>query len=122
MKHTESAIQAHCVAWFRWQYPAYRALLFSIPNGAHLAGTPGQRAAQYGRLVREGFVPGAADLFLAVPGEKPGLFIEMKTDKGRQRPEQKAFEQSVTAAGYGYEVCRSLEQFQNVVKKQICNK
>lgn len=122
MKHTESTIQGHCVAWFRWQYPAYRALLFAIPNGAHLAGNDKQRAAQFMRLVREGFVPGVADLFLSVPGEKPGLFIEMKTDKGRQSPEQKAFEHAVTGAGYGYEVCRSLDQFQKIIKQHLCNK
>lgn len=122
MKHTESTIQGHCVAWFRWQYPAYRALLFAIPNGAHLAGDARQRRMQYMRLVREGFVPGVADLFLAVPGEKPGLFIEMKTEKGRQRPEQVEFQKAVTESGYGYEVCRSLDQFQKVVKKHLCNK
>lgn len=120
MNHTEHTIQAQAVAWFRYQYPKYRALLFAIPNGAHLAGTAGQRAAQYGRLVREGFVPGVADLFLSIPGaDANGLYIEMKSEKGRQSPEQKAFEQSVTQTGYKYTLCRSVEDFQHTIKTYL---
>lgn len=123
MTHTESALQTHCVAWFRWQYPKQASLLFSIPNGAHLHGTPRQRAAQWARLEREGALAGAADLFLAIPsGNQHGLFIEMKTAKGKQTPAQKAFQEVVDAQGYGYVIIKELDQFQRVVKERMLDK
>ena len=33
MKHIESTLQVSCVRYFRYQYPQYKKLLFSIPNG-----------------------------------------------------------------------------------------
>ena len=44
MNHTEHNLQAACITWFRMQYPTRSGLLFAIPNGAKLAGTPWQRA------------------------------------------------------------------------------
>jgi hypothetical protein len=124
MRHEESKIQTACVTWFRIT-PKYRKvynLLFSIPNGAKLAGNQQQRARQGKRLKSEGLVPGVADLFLAIPsGDLCGLFIEMKTKKGRQQDSQKAFERSVIEAGYGYVICRSLEDFQNAVLEYLNN-
>lgn len=72
---------------------------------------------QWNKLVKEGAVKGAADLFLAVPsGDLAGLFIEMKTERGRQSPEQEAFEARVLKEGYGYAMPRSEEEFQRVIK------
>ena len=38
----------------------------------------------------------------------------MKTDKGRQSPEQKQWQEMVEAHGYRYRVCRSLDEFMAV--------
>lgn len=43
------------------------------------------------------------------------LCIEMKTEKGRLSPEQKAWQQLAEEAGNRYVVCRSFEQFQEIV-------
>ena len=111
--NTEHQLQADCVRWFRYSYPKFRLLLFAIPNGAELK----NGAKAWGKLQAEGAVAGAADLFLSVPvGELAGLYIEMKTPKGRQTKTQKEFEAAVVAQGYGYAVPRSSLEFEKVVQ------
>ena len=117
MARAEHDLQTACVAWFRYQHP--HLLLFSIPNGAWLHGlTPRQRYAQWAKLKAEGARPGVADLFLAVSTSRGGgLFIEMKAGKGKQTQEQVEFERVVRVAGYGYVVCRSLDEFIEAVEE-----
>ena len=73
---TESQEQVAFIHWFRLQFP--KMLIFSIPNGAYLAGTPGQRAAQMARLKAEGLVKGIPDLFIP----EARIWIEFKRTKG----------------------------------------
>ena len=116
-RNEESQIQQACVRWFRIQYRKQWRLLFAIPNGAHLAGTSKQRAIKMRVMKAEGLLPGAADLFLAIPsGDLSGLFIEMKTASGKQQDSQKDFESAVVPVGYGYVICRSFDQFQTIVR------
>lgn len=118
--HTESKMQQSCVTWYRLQYRKLRLLLFAIPNGSKLAGNQTQRAIQGNRLKAEGLVPGVADLLLAVPsGDYAGLFMEAKTEKGRQTDGQKEFEAAVLEAGYGYVIFRSLDEFKVTVKTYL---
>lgn len=102
----EHRIQVACVRWFAYQYPQYEGLLFSVPNGGH-------RDKVTGAMMKaEGVVAGVADLILLVPSKGyHALCIEMKTEKGRQSPEQKAWQKKVEAQGYKYAVCRSLDDF-----------
>ena len=117
-EESESEIQTKCVAWFRAEYPKFRRLLFSIPNGVKLHGTEKERIITWKRLEREGAVPGAPDLFLSVPsGDLAGLYIEMKTPKGTQQDTQKEFEADAIEAGYGYVMPRSEKQFRQVVRR-----
>lgn len=124
MKHTESKLQSACIRWARLQYPALRVLLFSIPNGVATSAT------QARILKAEGLVAGVADTFLAVPtAESAGTFIEFKYEneiwrggkrtltRTYQSPEQRAFEAEVKAVGYAYEVVRSFEDFERVVRR-----
>jgi hypothetical protein len=106
MRSEESIIQKHCVAWFRMQHQQYAGLLFAIPNGGQ------RKKATAGIIKAEGVVRGVADLFLSVPrGQFHGMYVEMKTYKGRQSPEQVAFENAVIMQGYRYEVCHCVEDF-----------
>jgi len=64
----------------------------------------------------EGVLSGAADLFLAMPAKGfSGLFIEMKAEKGRQTPAQKDFEKRVIFGGYDYKICRSFDEFKELI-------
>jgi hypothetical protein len=91
---TEHQEQAAFVAWFRAQFPG--VLIAAIPNGAHLAGTVGQRAAKMAKLKAEGLVPGFPDL--AVP--EWDLFIEFKRQKGgRLSDDQKLAHERLERAG-----------------------
>jgi hypothetical protein len=122
MKHEEHDLQCACVRWFRTQHPKKARLLFAIPNGAKLSGSPLQRAKAWKRLEAEGAVSGAADLFLAIPsGDLAGLFIEMKTQRGRQSEKQAAFESAVIASGYGYAMPRTIENFMQIIASYLKN-
>lgn len=119
-KHEESDIQQAFVRWFRFQHSAKRRSLFAIINGAVLRGDKAQRARQWAQLEREGANPGTADLFLSIPsGDYAGLYMETKTEDGRQTPDQKEFERAVTEDGYGYVIYRSAEEGASIVKKYL---
>ena len=116
----EGKLQSACVRWFRFQYPKLKMLLVSSVNGAHLQGTPEQRAKSWKRLESEGAVSGVSDLFLFVArGEWHGLCIEMKVEGNNQSPRQKKWEALVTAQGYRYEVVRTFEQFEKLVNEYL---
>lgn len=112
----ESKIQQTCVKWFRMQYPHFKKLLFSVPNGAYLKGTEKQRAMRWGILQSEGAVAGTSDLILAL---NPIIFIEIKTPEGTQSPEQKEFERVMKLVGHEYHIIRSFDEFYALVKSKM---
>ena len=112
---TEAQEQAYVFKWsqqpdIRAQWPEL-ALLFHIPNG-------GTRDAVEGKhLKQQGVKPGVPDLFLPVPsGQYHGLFIEMKTDKGRATREQRWWIERLNAGGYFAEVCHGWESAVRVLE------
>lgn len=124
----ESKLQIACVTWFRMQYRQYAGLLWATPNG----GKRDKREAD--RLKAEGVLAGVADITLSVPKKQAsrigtanyafkiishGLYIELKYGPGKQSPAQIVFEQDVTAQGYQYSVCRTLEEFMNVINTYL---
>lgn len=73
--------QAAVVEYVQVRYPD--ALMWSTPNGGHLAGNIGRRSAQINKLKREGLLPGVSDLIIFEPrGGYSALFIEMKRANG----------------------------------------
>lgn len=105
MKSTESQIQISMVRWFRYAYPHLALNLFHIPNGR-------MRTAREGKILKaEGVVSGVADLALMVTRNCPGLFIEVKTEKGRQSASQKLWQKQIEKQGYKYVILRSLDEF-----------
>lgn len=95
----EHRLQCDCVSWFCLQYPAWRGLLFAVPNG-------GRRDV--------------SDLLLLYPsGKYHALCVEMKTPKGRQSEVQKAWQRAVERAGYKYALCRSLADFITTIEKYL---
>jgi len=114
---SEHDIQASCVRWFRLTFiHSYKKCLFSIPNGAVLAGTPAQRARQAQKLKDEGMGPGTADLLLSVAlCGLHGLYIETKTPVGSWSDDQKEFCVNMLDQGYGYAIVRSLDDFKRLI-------
>jgi len=118
--------QEHLVTWFRLQYPHLHRLLIANLNGAKLAPVTGRafahlseavrRAIAWKRLEKQGAVKGAADLFLSIPsGIYAGLYIEMKTEVGKQSKDQKLFEADVVENGFGYCLPQGFEEARRVV-------
>lgn len=114
MRNVESKIQIACVNWFRYKYPQYRKILFSVPNG-------GARNSITGAILKmEGALSGVSDLILLKPNRFYGcLCIEMKQPKGRQQESQKEWQKAVESVGNKYVVCRSLDEFMNAVEDYL---
>lgn len=108
MLSIEDKIQEEIVKYFNNNYCLLhhepRFLIFSIPNG----GTRNKIEAM--KLIGTGLLPGASDLILQLPYPEM-YYIEVKTDKGNQSPEQKKFQERVTKLGYQYILVRSLKDF-----------
>lgn len=114
----EGRIQAECFAWFWNTYPQYRKLLFHVPNENDRADSNIIQGAIRKSL---GVVSGVADLLLLIPsGRYHGLCIEMKDERGRQKPVQAEWQVIVEAQGYKYVICRSLEQFKIIIDEYLC--
>lgn len=117
MKHTESKLQIACVNWFSYQYPNLSPLFFAVPNG-------GKRTLTEAKILKaEGVKRGVSDLLLLVPNaEYNFLAIEMKAEKGIQSPNQKQWQKSIEALGFGkYIICRSTTEFIFKVNEYLKN-
>ena len=69
------------------------------------------------RMKNMGLLPGVSDTVVVMP--KKVLFIEFKTETGYQSPNQKEFQSAVHSCQHQYHVCRSLEQFQQIIKDNV---
>ena len=96
--YTEHKEQVLTVNWFRRTYPGVR--IFAIPNGG------ARNIVAASRLKMEGVSPGVPDLF--VPAW--GLWIEMKTTKGRVSPAQADWHQYLDSIGQVVVVAHSAEE------------
>lgn len=120
---SESALQSQCISWFRAQYP--KIIIFAIPNAAKRS----FRLAA--KMKAEGMVSGIPDLFIAkntlerIPGTCcanvwNGFFIEMKrSQKEKTTENQDYYLEKLAEAGYKTAVCRSFDEFQQVVNEYL---
>lgn len=91
-------------------------LLYAIPNGGH------RHISVAKKLKDEGVKRGIPDLFLPVAkGGSHGLYIEMKTTKGKLKSEQKEWRDKLVEQGYAWALCRghieamfTLEEYMDV--------
>lgn len=112
--HPESDLQAECFNWFRYNFPQFRMLFFSVPNGSK------RTKAQSAILKKEGSVSGVSDSILLIPSKHyNGLCLETKTEKGIQSDNQKAFQLAVESQGYCYKVYRSLDEFRAIIHRYL---
>jgi len=69
----------------------------------------------YGKPIKIG-LPGESDLTLFQKGGRT-VFIEIKTDKGKQSKQQKVFEERVKELGFAYVIMKSLEDAKRFIEE-----
>ena len=119
MKNLEDKLQEACVRWFRYQYPD--VVIFAIPNGGS------RNKIEAAKLKRTGTLSGVADLFVMYPkwsqgvgmADYYGLFIELKIGKNKQTESQIKFADNALKAGYTCVVCRSIDEFMQIVNDYL---
>jgi len=115
--HPEMRIQSECVRWIHNEHPETRGLFFHIKNELD---RPDANAMLGSRLRSEGIVKGVADCALMMKrGQYGALFVEFKTEVGRQSDAQKNWERIITSQGYAYRLCRSLAQFKEIINEYL---
>lgn len=104
----EDHIQQKIIIWYRNEYQRHgKGLIFAIPNGGS------RNVAEAKKLKETGLMAGVSDL-IVLHGNKC-LFVEVKTDTGKQSEKQIEFETKVKALGFDYFLVRSLEQFKEIL-------
>lgn len=121
IKHTEADYQQQVVEWARWahrsgKYPNLDLLHCSL-NGVKLS------ALQATKSKQQGMLSGVPDLFLPVPmGGYHGLFIEMKSEKGRLTENQQWFLSNAESLGYKTAVCYSAKEAIDAIEAYYSDK
>tara|TARA_R110002020_G_scaffold385449_1_gene596358 strand:- start:300 stop:635 length:336 start_codon:yes stop_codon:yes gene_type:complete len=109
---SEAQIQQQIVVWFRNNYCLKhhnnRCCIFSVPNEA------GYKNRNF---TLTGMMSGVSDLIVVIPNKT--IYIELKTATGKQSPKQKDFEQTIKNLNQEYYLCRSLKDFQLIIKKYL---
>jgi hypothetical protein len=86
---------------------------FAVPNGGR------RTKIEAARMKFMGVKPGVADLVFAWGDSLFSyvLFVELKSDKGRQSAHQKAFQEKCEENYFTYRICRSLDEFSSILKE-----
>lgn len=108
---SEAKIQQEIYLWFNNTYCLKfhnpRFCIFSVPNESKNKMETIQKKSM-------GLKSGVSDLIILM--ENKCIFVEVKTETGRQSASQKDFEAQVQSLGFEYLVVRSLEDFKNQLK------
>jgi VRR-NUC domain len=109
MKHLESAHQAQVIEWSRW---AYKTGKYPMLNMLHCSLNGVKLSATQARIAKaQGMLSGVPDLFLPLPKNgHHGLYIEMKSEKGRFTENQQWFLSNAESLGYKTAVCYSAKE------------
>ena len=109
MNRNEDILQGQIVQWYSLEYgKKHDKCLFHCNNKA-------KNKIEGNRMKAMGVKTGVPDLILVV-NEKV-IFIELKTQIGKQGKEQKIFETQVKSLNQIYVIVRTLEEFKEICKK-----
>lgn len=109
-----------CCALVTWW--AFYSRINKIPEFLllHIANQSAGGVRNGMNLKRMGVRAGTPDYLLAVPrGGKAGLWLEMKSDIGRVRPEQEIALHKLREYGYDAVVCRSTDQARTLIEEYL---
>jgi hypothetical protein len=101
----ENALHLHACQWLRKHI--FGLLIFHVPNGEH------RHIAVAKKLQRMGVLPGVADFLCFTSSRK--IAIELKDQDGEQSKDQEKFETRWQKIGGEYHLCRTLEDFKQLV-------
>lgn len=108
-KFDESALQQRCATYLTYCYSQY--FWNHSPN-------EGQRSDRLGAILKKmGMQKGWPDMEILHHGTV--LFVEFKTPKGKQSPEQKNVQKILEKMGYVYLICRTYEEFVDICKEYL---
>lgn len=112
MIHHEANLQKECVRWFRLQYP--NRIIHHSPNGGK------RNLIEAAKFKAMGTLSGFPDLFIAEKNTThPGLFVEMKSEKGKLSENQEKTLRMLSKSGYYCSVCNSFDQFKEIVDRYL---
>ena len=112
-EHAEQAALFRWAEFARSRLPEL-ALLHAIPNGGH------RHKATAARLKAEGVKRGVPDVCLPVARNGAhGLYIELKTERGKTTPEQIGWIRALRRQGYVAEVCRGWESARSMIEHYL---
>ena len=108
---TEARIQQEIVMWFRNKFGLIhhnpKCLIFSVPNESE-----NKNENIYKKSI--GLLSGVSDLIVVLPNKI--IFVEVKTEIGKQSKNQISFENDVKNLGFEYILVRSKEEFIEAVE------
>ena len=112
-EHAEQAALFRWAEFARARLPEL-ALLHAIPNGGH------RHKATAARLKAEGVKRGVPDVCLPVARDGAhGLYIELKTERGKPTPEQIGWIRALRRQGYVAEVCHGWESARSMIEHYL---
>jgi hypothetical protein len=107
---TEAKIQQEIFIWYHNSFclavHVPRCSIFAVPNDS-------SSKEETMRKLATGMIAGVSDLIVLQPNKI--LFVEVKSDTGRQSDKQKDFENIVKSLGFEYHLVRSLDDFKKII-------
>lgn len=114
-KVTETQIQQAIYDWWKWHCKKYHlpVIAFNHPPNETIYKIAAKEKSM-------GVQTGAPDIFLAVPaGGYHGMFVELKTKKGRATAEQVEYIKMAREMGYKAEICHGYEEAERVFREYL---